>query len=56
VEIPATKFKATCLDLMDRVAATGEVVVITKHGRPIAKLVAAERTELARSGLHDLSP
>ena len=30
--IAAGKFKATCLKLMDRVAATGEPVVITKRG------------------------
>ena len=37
--IPAGKFKATCLKLMDEVNRTGEEVVITKHGRPVAKLV-----------------
>ena len=30
---------------MDRVAATGETVVITKHGKPVAQLVAAPRAE-----------
>jgi prevent-host-death family protein len=43
MQIPATKFKATCLKLMNRVATTGETIVITKHGRPVAKLVAARR-------------
>ncbi len=41
MQVPAAKFKATCLELMDRVATTGETVVITKHGKPVAKLVAA---------------
>jgi prevent-host-death family protein len=51
MQIPAAKFKATCLDLMDRVATTGEVIVITKHGRPVARLVAAGRDdERPRSG------
>lgn len=45
MQIPAAKFKATCLDLMDRVATTGEVVVITKHGKPVAQLVAAPHAE-----------
>ena len=45
MQVPATLFKATCLELMDRVATTGETVVITKHGRPVAKLVAASRDE-----------
>ena len=51
MEIPAAKFKATCLELMDRVATTGETIVITKHGRPVARLVAASCAEKrARTG------
>ena len=41
--VPAAKFKANCLALMDKVRETGESVVITKHGKPVAKLVPAER-------------
>lgn len=37
--VPATKFKAKCLELMDRVAERRESFVITKRGRPVAKLV-----------------
>jgi prevent-host-death family protein len=37
--IPAGKFKAHCLALMDEVKAKRETVVITKHGKPVAKLV-----------------
>lgn len=37
--IAAGKFKATCLRLMDEVSRTGEEIVITKHGQPVAKLV-----------------
>jgi prevent-host-death family protein len=33
----AAKFKAQCLSLLDRVDADG--IVITKRGRPVAKLV-----------------
>jgi prevent-host-death family protein len=36
--IPAAKFKAQCLSLLDRV--TPEGIVITKHGKPVARLVA----------------
>ena len=35
----ASEFKAKCLKLMDEVALTGEEVVITKNGRPTARLV-----------------
>jgi len=37
--IRAGEFKAKCLKVMDRVQATREPVVITKRGRPVAKLV-----------------
>ena len=32
-QVPATEFKAKCLQLMDRVAERRETFVITKHGR-----------------------
>jgi prevent-host-death family protein len=40
--VPATEFKAKCLELMDRVAEGRETYVITKHGKPVAKLVPAD--------------
>ncbi len=36
--ISAGEFKARCLRLMDQVSATGERVVITKRGVPVAEL------------------
>jgi prevent-host-death family protein len=38
-QIPAAQFKANCLRLMDEVAQRRTPVVITKRGKPIAKLV-----------------
>jgi prevent-host-death family protein len=38
----AGKFKATCLAVMDEVQAKREPVVITKNGKPVAKLVPLE--------------
>jgi prevent-host-death family protein len=35
----AGKFKAQCLRVMDRVRATRVPVLITKRGKPVAKLV-----------------
>ncbi len=35
--IAAAKFKETCLALLDEV--DGEGIVITKHGKPVAKLI-----------------
>jgi len=37
--IKASEFKAKCLALMDEVAHTGNAVVITKKGKPVAELV-----------------
>lgn len=39
MSVPAAVFKAECLRLMDEVARTGQPVVITKHGKPVAQLV-----------------
>jgi prevent-host-death family protein len=36
--ITATEFKARCLELMNRVQERGEVYVITKRNRQVAKL------------------
>ncbi len=48
LNIPAAVFKAECLQLMDEVARTGRVLVITKHGKPVAQLtpVPAESASL----------
>ena len=36
----ASEFKAKCLRLMDEVAEDGGEIVITKNGKPVAKLTA----------------
>lgn len=41
-EIPLNKFRARCLAILDGVQKTKEAVLITKGGRPVAKLVPAE--------------
>jgi len=41
--IPAGAFKARCLAIMDEVASKRESVVITKRGKPVAKLVPVEK-------------
>lgn len=40
--VSAASFKARCLELMDRVRETRETYVVTKHGKPVAKLVPCE--------------
>ena len=41
--LPADEFKNRCLVLLDEVDETGSEIVITKHGRPVARLVPARR-------------
>jgi len=40
--IAAGKFKANCLAIMDEVQKKREPVLITKRGKPVAKLVPAK--------------
>ena len=51
--IQASEFKAKCLGLMDQVARTGETIVVTKNGKPVAEL-RAHRPPRAKSirGIH----
>lgn len=43
--IKASEFKAKCLALMDEVARTGERIVVTKNGVPIAELGPVAKAE-----------
>jgi prevent-host-death family protein len=38
-KLGATQFKASCLAVLERVRRTGERVVITRRGKPIAQLL-----------------
>ena len=42
MKVTATQFKARCLALLDEVAAGGGELVVTKRGKPVARVVAAE--------------
>ena len=44
--VPAAVFKARCLELMDRVRETRETYIITKHGKPVARLVPCDGAEV----------
>jgi len=41
--VAAAEFKANCLRLMDEVAQQRRPIVITKRGKPVAKLVPVEK-------------
>ena len=37
-EIPISKFKATCLAVLERVRNSGEPVLVTRFGHPVAEI------------------
>ena len=39
--IPAAQFKSQCLAVMDQVSETGEAIIVTKHGKPVVRVVPA---------------
>ena len=39
ITIKASEFKAKCLKMMDTISQTGEAIIITKNGKPIAKML-----------------
>ena len=47
--VPASQFKAKCLALLDQVAETRASFVITKRGRPVAKVVPVDDSGQRRS-------
>ncbi len=54
--IPAGEFKQGCLAILDQVAEHHQEYVITKRGKPVARLVPVESDEAkeqaVRAGLH----
>jgi prevent-host-death family protein len=42
MQVAAGQFKAQCLKLVDQVQQTKEEIIITKQGKPVARLVPIE--------------
>ena len=42
-QIEASEFEFRCLSILDEMAATGEEIIITKQGLPVARLTAPVR-------------
>lgn len=42
LRVPAGEFKARCLDLLDQVSESGAEFVVTKRGRPVARVSPVE--------------
>ena len=54
--VPAGEFKAKCLALFDEVETRGKTFVVTKRGRPVARIVPVSTkraTSLQGSLLHE---
>jgi len=48
--MPISKFKATCLAVLDRVHKTGKPLVVTKRGVPVAQIVPPPLPKPRKSG------
>lgn len=49
--MPASRFKAECLRVLDEVAESGGSVVVTKRGKPVARLVPLEAPRSLRGSV-----
>ncbi len=49
-EIAISKFKATCLAVLERVRRTGEPILVTRFGHPIAEIAPAGAVKRIRLG------
>jgi len=49
--VPISKFKATCLALLDRVKRTGQPILVTRKGEPIAQVLPPPPPERPESWL-----
>jgi prevent-host-death family protein len=50
-QINAARFKAECLALLDDVAATGQPIIVTKRGKPVAQVVPVEEPPSLRGSV-----
>ena len=48
--VPAAEFKTNCLRLMDEVVLQRRPIIITKRGKPVAKLVPVEEKPIGLVG------
>ena len=53
-EIAISKFKATCLAVLERVRKTGEPILVTRFGQPVAKIQPPQQFEKPARRFTDL--
>ncbi|MEN9353226.1 MAG: Antitoxin Phd YefM, type toxin-antitoxin system [Fibrobacterota bacterium] len=51
MNIPIAEFKARCLGLIDDLRNEGGSLVVTKHGRPVAKMLPYQGEDTTPEGL-----
>jgi prevent-host-death family protein len=49
--IPVSKFKATCLAVLQRVKRSGRPVLVTRFGQPVAEVIPPQRRASASDWL-----
>lgn len=47
----ASDFKARCLSVLDQVRDSGRELVVTKHGKPVARVVPVDRPQSLRGSV-----
>jgi prevent-host-death family protein len=50
-----SKFKATCLAVLERVRRTGEPILITRFGEPVAEVVPPRKEPIAEEWLGSMA-
>lgn len=54
-QVPVSNFKATCLALLDRVRRTGQPILVTRRGEPLAQVLPPPLPEKTSSWLTSFS-
>jgi prevent-host-death family protein len=49
--VSASEFKARCLAMLDEVASSGSEILVTKRGRPVARVLAVEEPRSLRGSV-----
>ena len=50
-KVPISRFKTNCLAVLGRVRKTGKPILVTRYGKPIAKIIPAPRPSRAPNWL-----
>jgi prevent-host-death family protein len=53
--VSVSKFKATCLEILRRVKESGQPIIVTKRGEPIAKVIPPPPLERPASWLGSMA-